>query len=132
MSSNSEEAFIDQKSMEKWLENFFLDPLTTYLDHSQFRIDLFETDTHLIVEALLSDYHSSEVSVYIEKQKLIITAAKLSLTSYKKSQVRNRTVEFPFLIITKKVEAAFREGVLEVSISKKELGLGKDCFITLP
>ncbi|WP_232233712.1 hypothetical protein [Bacillus sp. J33] len=40
--------------MEKWMENFFLDPLTSYLDQITFRIDLYDTETEIIVEALLT------------------------------------------------------------------------------
>ena len=35
------------KIIDKWLETFFLDPLTSYLDETTFRIDLFETADEL-------------------------------------------------------------------------------------
>lgn len=132
MVSQNEGSSINKSSLEKWLEDFFLDPLTSLLDQSMFRVDLFETNTDLIIEALLKDYDSSEISVYIEKNKLVITASKLSLSSFNQSQVRVRTVDFPFRIIDKKVHAVFQDGILEIYISKNEDGLGKDRFITLP
>jgi spore coat protein M/HSP20 family protein len=115
----------DSSKMEKWLETYFLDPLTTYLDHMQFRIDLYETDKKWIVEALLPDFESSEITVYINGNDLIISGIK-------KDERLIRKVEFPFQIIEKKVTALFTNGTLEVFIFKSEPGLGKNRFVTLP
>ncbi|WHZ00607.1 Hsp20/alpha crystallin family protein [Neobacillus sp. YX16] len=121
---------IDFDLVEKWLENYCLDPLTTQDDLTQFRIDLYETDQEWIVEALLNEYNSSEIKVFIEDKKLIITADKSSTPS--NQQKRVRTIQFPFQVINQKVTANYINGILEVLISKSEKGLGKNCFITLP
>ena len=121
---------IDFDLVEKWLENYCLDPLTTQDDLTQFRIDLYETDQEWIVEALLNEYNSSEIKVFIEDMKLIITADKSSTPS--KQQKRVRTIQFPFQVINQKVTANYINGILEVLISKSEKGLGKNCYITLP
>ncbi|TDL63012.1 Hsp20/alpha crystallin family protein [Rhodococcus qingshengii] len=121
---------IDFDLVEKWLENYCLDPLTTQDDLTQFRIDLYETDQEWIVEALLNEYNSSEIKVFIEDMKLIITADKSSTPS--NQQKRVRTIQFPFQVINQKVTANYINGILEVLISKSEKGLGKNCFITLP
>jgi HSP20 family molecular chaperone IbpA len=121
---------IDFDLVEKWLENYCLDPLTTQDDLIQFRIDLYETDQEWIVEALLSEFDSSEIKVYIEEKQLVITADKVSTPS--KLQKRVRTIQFPFEVINQKVTANYFNGILEVHISKSEKGLGKNCYITLP
>jgi HSP20 family molecular chaperone IbpA len=121
---------IDFDIVEKWLENYCLDPLTTQDDLTQFRIDLYETDKEWIVEALLNEYNSSEIKVFIEYHKLIITAVKSSTPS--NQQKRVRTIEFPFEVINQKVSANYINGILEVLISKNEKGPGKNCYITLP
>jgi HSP20 family molecular chaperone IbpA len=121
---------IDFDLVEKWLENYCLDPLTTQDDLTQFRIDLYETDQEWIVEALLNEYNSSEIKVFIEDMKLIITAEKSSTPS--NQQKRVRTIQFPFQVINQKVTSNYINGILEVLISKSEKGLGKNCFITLP
>jgi HSP20 family molecular chaperone IbpA len=121
---------IDFDLVEKWLENYCLDPLTTQDDLTQFRIDLYETDQEWIVEALLNEYNSSEIKVFIEDMQLIITAEKSSTPS--NQQKRVRTIQFPFQVINQKVTAIYINGILEVLISKSEKGLGKNCFITLP
>jgi HSP20 family molecular chaperone IbpA len=116
--------------VEKWLEKYFLDPLTSYYDQTQFQIDLYETDKEWIVEAILSEFEASEIKVYIEGNKLIITASKYppSMTNQK----RIRCINFPFLVINQAVSAAFTNGTLEVIISKIDSGIGKNRFITLP
>jgi HSP20 family molecular chaperone IbpA len=121
---------IDFDLVERWLENYCLDPLTTQDDLTQFRIDLYETDQEWIVEALLNEYNSSEIKVFVEENKLIITADKSSTPT--SQQKRVRTIQFPFQVINQKVTANYINGILEVLISKSEKGLGKNCYITLP
>lgn len=121
---------IDFDLVEKWLENYCLDPLTSQDDLTQFRIDLYETDQEWIVEALLNEYNSSEIKVFIEDNKLVITAVKSSTPSNELKKVR--TIQFPFQVINQKVMAHYINGILEVFISKSEKGLGKNCYITLP
>ena len=116
--------------VEKWLENFFLDPLTSYLDQTQFRIDLYETEKEWIVEAILSEFEASEIKVYIEEKKLIISA--LCYPPSADRHKKTRTIDFPFLVTTQEVSAAFSNGILEIFISKTEIGSGKNRFITLP
>ncbi|MGZ4161403.1 MAG: Hsp20/alpha crystallin family protein [Neobacillus sp.] len=129
MNSKKDEESVDYDQMEKWLENYFLDPLTTFNDQSQFRIDLYETAKEWIVEAILTDFTSSEITVFIEEKELTITAVKHPLSYHKK---KVRTIAFPFQIINQKVTATFKNGILEVFISKSEKDLKKNRFITLP
>lgn len=121
---------MDFDKVERWLKNYFLDPLTSYCDQTQFRIDLFETEQEWIVEAILSDYDSSEISVFIEDRRLTVTAAKHPPSS--KQQKRIRTIDFPFQVINQKVTAAFQNGILEVFISKTEEESGDNRIISLP
>jgi spore coat protein M/HSP20 family protein len=116
--------------VEKWLENYFLDPLTSYYDETQFPIDLYETEMEWIIEANLSDFEASEIKVYIEGNKLIITAMEYPPSVRK--QKRIRSINFPFQVINQAVYANFTNGILEVFISKRDRGLGKNRYITLP
>lgn len=132
MTANQEDQFFDVEDMEKWLETYFLDPLTSYYDQTQFRIDLYETEKEWIVEALLNDYTSSDISVFVEDNQLIIKGKKNLCPSKNDHQPRLRTIEFPFHVKNQKITANFQNGILEVFISKKDKGLGKSRFITLP
>ncbi|MDQ0200036.1 Hsp20/alpha crystallin family protein [Neobacillus ginsengisoli] len=129
MKPKKDEQFVDYDQVEIWLKNYFLDPLTSYFDQTQFRIDLYETEKEWIVEAILSEYESSEISVYTEEKRLIISALKHSVS---KKQKRIRVIDFPFQINKKKVTAVFTNGILEVQISKTEAVSGKNRYIILP
>jgi HSP20 family molecular chaperone IbpA len=124
------ELVVDFELVEKWLEDYFLDPLTSYYDETQFQIDLYETDKEWIVEAILSDFEASEIKVYIEEKKLMISASK-SPPSTKLSK-RIRSIEFPFEVTKHAVSVAFTNGILEVLISKIDKVVGNKRFISLP
>lgn len=121
----------DLNKMEEWLENYFLDPLTSYIDQTQFRIDLFETEKDWIVEALLKEYESSDVTVCIEDKIMTISINNIP-SSETDVQRRFRTIEFPFSISRQKITASFQNGVLEVLISKEDKDMKKKRSIKLP
>lgn len=121
---------IDFDLVERWLKNYCLDPLTTQDDLTQFRIDLYETDQEWIVEALLNEFNSSDIKVFVDEKNLIISAGQHSTSSHSKKRIRS--INFPFSVINQKVTANFINGILEVFISKTEKGLGKNRYITLP
>jgi spore coat protein M/HSP20 family protein len=120
----------DLDLVEKWLENYFLDPLTSYYDQAEFRIDLLETDHEWIVEAILNDFDASEIKVFIDGKKLIITATKYPPAAY--PNIKKRCIEFPFVVVLQEVMATFSNGILEIFISKTQSGSGKNRYITLP
>jgi HSP20 family molecular chaperone IbpA len=121
---------IDFDLVERWLENYCLDPLTTQDDLTQFRIDLYETDQEWIIEALLNEFNSSEIKVFVDEKNLIISAGQNSSTPHAGKRIRS--INFPFQVINQRVTANFMNGILEVFISKTEKGLGKNRYITLP
>lgn len=130
MKHNSEDFSINASALEKWLEDFFLNPLTSYLDESTFHIDLFETDGEIIVEVILTEYKPSNVSVYLSEEKLIIKAYPKNRKNSACPKIR--TLSFPFHITQKKVYAKFEKGILEIFISKYISGPGKNRYVTLP
>ena len=120
----------DDEEVEKWLEEYFLDPLTSYYDQTQFQIDLYESEKEWIVEAILNEFETSEIKVYIEENKLVISASKYPPSMIQ--QKRERTINFPFLVVNQSVYATFTNGILEVVISKIDRCIGKNRYITLP
>lgn len=127
MADKNEKQPFDLKGIEKWLENFFLDPLTSYLDEIAFRVDIFETETEIIVEALLPGYERSHLNVYVEDNILTISANHQPNTY----RTRTRKMDFPCSIINKKIHAVFHNGILEVFLSKTTPGTGKNRKITI-
>jgi HSP20 family molecular chaperone IbpA len=132
VAGNDFEEPYDVQKMEEWLENYFLDPLTSFYDQTQFRIDLFETDQEWIVEASMDDYQASEITVNVEDKKLIISGKGRVSTSNMHGHIQTRTIEFPFPIKDQKITASFQKGILEIFISKLEKAFKKNRYITLP
>jgi HSP20 family molecular chaperone IbpA len=112
---------LDLNVIDKWLETFFLDPFTSYLDETIFRIDLFETAEEFIIEALLPEYKKDEVSVLLEEDKVLIEA----LQQRQQNGLKQRMISFPFSIVHHHVKATFESGILEVFISKNKESNGK-------
>lgn len=110
--SNREESF-DSLAIEKWLESFFLDPLTSYLDQYTFRIDIYETEVEYILEAMLTDFNLSSIKVFLDQSQITITIEH-------EDKITSRCVTFPLLVISQKVQASFSNGILEIYISKHE------------
>ncbi|MFB6467751.1 Hsp20/alpha crystallin family protein [Cytobacillus sp. Hz8] len=120
--SNQEESF-DSLALEKWLESYFLDPLTSFLDHYTFRIDIFETAEEYILEALLIDFELTSISIYIDQ-------CQISISVIHQGKTTSRSVKFPILINKQVVSASFSKGILEISISKKKtLPICKNRFV---
>jgi spore coat protein M/HSP20 family protein len=112
MNSKKNEKPFQTDLWEKWLESFFLDPFTAILDQTQFRVELYDTQTEVIIEALLPQYVSSQIDIYLDVSSIIIKANSSS------NQTKQRMITFPFRINSLKVEASFSNGILEIVISK--------------
>jgi HSP20 family molecular chaperone IbpA len=97
---------------EKWLESFFLDPFTSILDQTQFRVDLYDSETEMIIEAMLPQHLSSQIDVYLDDSSVVIKVSSSSNLS------KERIITFPFKINSQKVEATFSNEILEIIISK--------------
>jgi len=104
--------------IEDWLKDFFLDPLTTLLDEAEFRIDIFETNNHYIVEALLPPCKKENLKVSVDEDVLTIIVKSLINRNLNKKQ---RTVSFPFSIDTKEIKAVLNGEILEILISKQAI-----------
>jgi HSP20 family molecular chaperone IbpA len=112
MNSKKNEKPFQTDLWEKWLESFFLDPFTAILDQTQFRVELYDTQTEVIIEALLPQYLSSQIDIYLDVSSVIIKAKSSS------NPTKERMITFPFRINSLKVEASFSNGILEIFISK--------------
>ncbi|WP_338469354.1 Hsp20/alpha crystallin family protein [Niallia sp. XMNu-256] len=124
---NQQDKPLDIKVVEKWLESFFLDPLTSYLDETIFRIDLFETADEYIIEALLPKMDKCNISIKIDGENIIISSG----TNSDRQQKKQRTITFPFNVTHHEVKASFNSGILEVFISKSQIYTGKSRFVPI-
>jgi spore coat protein M len=105
----------DSLTFEQWMEKFFLDPFTSYLDESEFRIDVYETSEEYIVEALLQEYLPKQLEVEVNHDVLTI---KMEAEEIGKTFRKKRTIRFPFYIYNHSINAFYDHGILEVKIKK--------------
>lgn len=111
--SNWDESF-DSMKIEKWLETYFLDPLTSYLDQHTFRIDIYETEEDYILEALLSEFTISSITVFLN-------GCQISISVDHEGKNTSRSVVFPNKVTGQSVSATFSNGILEVFIPKYKM-----------
>ncbi|MCM3601438.1 hypothetical protein M3175_11900 [Robertmurraya korlensis] len=100
------------QSIDKWLENLFLDPLTNLLDETAFRLDIFESGTQFIIEADIPE-QSTETTVTLQENTVVISVNC-------DGKVRLRKVDWPFDVREHEVIAYKIDQVLEISIDKEK------------
>lgn len=103
---------------DKFMENYFLDPNTSYLDQLTFRVDIYECNQEYVVEALFDEKQPKKIMIKAYGAQLIITAL-MEQTKFKADKSVERTVPFPFSISTKKITASCSNNILEIKISKE-------------
>lgn len=109
--------FFDCDEMEHWLNQYFLYPLTSYLDETVFRIDLYDSESTFIVEALLPNVKKEDIDISVNSQTLQIKIKQTTSTG--KSKIKSRTVSFPFPIAHLKMTTDFEHNILEIKFHKK-------------
>jgi len=90
-------------------------------------LELEETDKELIVRAELPGFESEEVEVHLRNNELLLKAAKKIEAKDKEKEPKaaeyrryERLVMLPVEIDPEKVEALYRNGVLEIHLPRKE------------
>ncbi|WP_243291823.1 Hsp20/alpha crystallin family protein [Bacillus sp. FJAT-47783] len=101
------------KGIEEWMNQFFQDPFTSFLDDYTFRVDLFETSCEYIVEAHLEDVKREDIMIEINKDRIIIAH------SNDEQNRKERSVVLPFILEDKWIDATYVSPVLEIKIKKE-------------
>jgi HSP20 family protein len=92
-------------------------------------VDIYETDNDLVLEAELPDVDAKSIDVRVENQTLTISGErKFEREDQKKGYHRiersygkfTRSFAVPPVFDTEKIAAAYKNGVLTVSLPKKE------------
>ena len=93
-------------------------------------VDIFETDNELVVKADLPDVEAKDIDVRVENQTLTIAGErKFEASSNDKGYHRIersygnfvRSFAVPNAFDTDKINAAYKNGVLTVTLTKKEI-----------
>jgi len=119
MINNEKPTYFDSKLMEEWQDTFFLDPYTNYLDETVFRIDLYDSETAFIVEALLPSVQKDNIDISIKRNELHIKIKQIDPNNSSSIIYKNRTVYFPTSIHDLKMEASYFNNILEIKIFKE-------------
>ncbi|WP_042337990.1 Hsp20/alpha crystallin family protein [Bacillus andreraoultii] len=104
----------DSKAVEKWFDEFFLNPLTSYLDETVFRIDLYDSESAFIVEAILPNCKKENIDIIVNDSDLTIKVRQ----DDQPTQLKSRTVTFPIPINQMKMTAHFNQDLLEIKLYK--------------
>ncbi|RIW38394.1 hypothetical protein D3H55_02325 [Bacillus salacetis] len=110
--ANSGEDF-KLEDWERWMKDWLLDPYTTQLDESQFRVDLFDTTEAFIVEVSTEAFAVQEVLLSKEGQTLSI-----EIIAADEDRTRSRKVGFPFSLKYHPIELYPQKEYLEIYILK--------------
>lgn len=101
--------------LEDWMRQFLEDPYL--LDEYQFRVDLFETQNEYIIEAELSGYQPEQIQLKVKDDTFHIKLSNCDEPSTN-TVLAERVVTLPFELEKKKIEALFRNDILEIYIKK--------------
>ena len=101
----------DSESIDKWLEMLFLDPLTSFLDETAFRLDIFESANQFIIEVDIPE-HSSKLTASLKENTIIISVVC-------EGKLRTRQVDWPFDVRENAVVANVSDQVVEIIIEKE-------------
>lgn len=115
--NNNKEHFFDSEEMEYWLTQYFLDPLTNYLDETIFRIDLYDSESSFIVEAFLPNTKKEDIDISVQSNTLQIKIKQFD-PGHRKSIIKSRTVTFPIQISQLKMRTHFEHDILEIIFYK--------------
>jgi len=111
-------------------ENFFNDTVfpTFYSNSGQMRVDIKETDKEYVLEAELPGVRKDEVDIYLDDDTLTISVQKNEKTDEKKDNYirkerRSSSMTRSFAvtnIMNNRVSARFEDGILSITLPKKE------------
>ncbi|WP_099156886.1 Hsp20/alpha crystallin family protein [Virgibacillus ndiopensis] len=133
------------RDLMKRMDSVFNDSskkLNSYFNLKPFWVDVYETESEVIVEAELPGYKRDQIQLEIIGNQLRITVTdsmiheeKNDKTNYQNKeqsfQKMERIVTLPFTISEKDTTASFNDGILKISIpkrnsSRKFIGIDED------
>jgi HSP20 family protein len=101
----------DVDGVEDWMGQFFIDPFSDG-NSDGIRMDLFETESSYIIEAIVSDFKKEDIKIKVVKEGLHIKLKN-------RSKSASRFIILPFSLCKKKIQASINNDCLEISIQKK-------------
>lgn len=114
------------QDLMKMMDSFFNQSLTQL---RPFRIDMYETDSEIIVEAEMPGYKRDQIEIEINGNQLRIAAVDSEVREMKNGQTKyhnreksyqrlERVVSLPFAVSEKDATASLDDGILKVTMPK--------------
>jgi HSP20 family protein len=106
-----DELLLEIDGVEDWMTQFVIDP---FFDGNAdgIRMDLFETESSYIIEAVVLGYCKEDMKIEVAKDGIHILFNK-------NGKKANRFVTLPYALCKKRINASFENNILEIIIQKK-------------
>jgi len=112
------------RGLETEIDRLFDSALSSYPDRSaaaQFPVDIYEDKDNTFVRAELPGVSREDVTVELVEDSLTITAVRRQKTGEAEQSLSlKRSLTLPTLVQADKVSAAYENGVLTVTLPKRE------------
>jgi HSP20 family protein len=107
-----EERLFDIDGVEDWMTQFVIDP---FFDGNTdgIKMDLFETESSYIIEAIVPGYRKDDIVIKVVKDGIYVRLLK------DENEIR-RFVNLPFSLCERKITATLVHEILEIMIYKKK------------
>lgn len=86
--------------------------ISSYLDETEFPVDLYEADSYYLAESLLLYISPNSMEIFVKDNYLTVRVRTLD------NHIKSRTVYFPQKIENNAITSAFTDNILEVKIFK--------------
>ena len=128
--------------MDSMVNSLFGNDWSFPVDHEDWRpaVDIKETDDNFLINADIPGFNKKDIKVNIIDQKLMITGESKNESNDENSRYHyrerrhgsfNRTFNLPESVNEDKISASFKNGILEIKLSKHEHVLPKEKEITI-
>jgi HSP20 family molecular chaperone IbpA len=107
-----DEKLLEIDGVEEWMTQFVIDP---FLDGNTdgIKMDLFETESSYIIEAIVPGYKKDNLVIKVVKDGIHISLTKDSIET-------RRFVNLPFSLCERRITATLVHDILEIMIHKKK------------
>ncbi len=125
------ELFRTQNRLDQLVDSFFGDPLRSGFEPSGWapQVDVEETPEAFVFRADLPGLNKKDITISVENNRLTIRGERKGLVDEKTSRVHrverlvgsfSRSFQLPATVLSERVEASYRDGVLEVTVPKAD------------
>lgn len=130
-----EKSMRDMFNPSKFFESFFNDSFSpaTYMNMNQMKVDVKENEKEYIVEAELPGASKDDINIELNNDRLTISVERNEETKDERQNYIRRERKYGSMsrsfyvdnVDAEKVTAGFENGLLSISLPKKEEGKGR-------